>query len=384
MPKASGFLSSAEEQMKASKVELAKPAPAVAQPKQSDALKELYSARREIEKKINALQEQLGEESEDSGSLEDVADAIREAQKETNEALSQLQKGAPNAMQTLLEKQNQIATDLEQPILAAPSTVISRREAGAAASKLRQSDLKSAVAAMKEALKSMNEGVLADHPKALEGTPNLPAIESHQKEVLALANQLMSAMENLSKASMQKASDALGRAGKKIRPMSSGKRGGLPQAAQKELESAQENLDSGEAEAGAQQGGPAQSSAQKASQHLAQAQAAIALAQSGLGSDNQQQASNSQGQGKKPGQGQTRRSKESQPGPSGDGREGNWRGQGGADGPTQNVTGSSRFTGLPARDRAAIQQSQSEAYPQEYAPLIEQYLRNLSDQSEPK
>ena len=40
-----------------------------------------------------------------------------------------------------------------------------------------------------------------------------------------------------------------------------------------------------------------------------------------------------------------------------------------------------QFTGLPKRDRAAIQQSQGEKYPQEYGPLVEQYLKNLSDQS---
>jgi len=36
------------------------------------------------------------------------------------------------------------------------------------------------------------------------------------------------------------------------------------------------------------------------------------------------------------------------------------------------------FIGLPERDRQAIQQSQSEPYPEEYAPMIEQYLRNLA------
>ncbi len=38
------------------------------------------------------------------------------------------------------------------------------------------------------------------------------------------------------------------------------------------------------------------------------------------------------------------------------------------------------FSRLPARDRAALQQSQSEKSPQEYAPMIEQYMQNLADQ----
>ena len=384
VPKAAGHLETAVGDMDLSREYLNKPAPSDAQPRQSAALKELYAARKDLERKINQLKEELGEESEDSGSMEEVADVIKEAQKDTNEALSQLQQGAANAMQTLKEKQQQIAADLSQPMLNAPATALAKREAEAAAKKLGEADLKAAIAAMLAAQKSMQQGIDANQPLATDGAPNMPTLAENQKEVLALAKGLETAMQNASKASMDKASEALARAGKKIRPLSTGKKGPLPAAAQNELEAAQEQLDNGAAEAGEQQGGPAQASAQKASQHLAQAQAAIALAQSGLGSESQEQASSAQGQGKKPGQGRNKRSREGQPGPSGDGREGNWRGQGGGDGPTQNVSGSSKFTGLPARDRAAIQQSQSEGYPQEYAPLVEQYLRNLSDQAEPK
>ncbi len=59
---------------------------------------------------------------------------------------------------------------------------------------------------------------------------------------------------------------------------------------------------------------------------------------------------------------------------------GNWSGAGGADGPRRNATGPGQYSGLPMRDRAAIQQSQAEKYPQEYGPMVEQYLKNLSDQ----
>jgi hypothetical protein len=45
-------------------------------------------------------------------------------------------------------------------------------------------------------------------------------------------------------------------------------------------------------------------------------------------------------------------------------------------------TSSSAYLGLPPRDRQAIQQSQKEKYPAEYAPMVEQYLRNLSDQNQ--
>ena len=101
------------------------------------------------------------------------------------------------------------------------------------------------------------------------------------------------------------------------------------------------------------------------------------MAQAGQGQGKGQQAQGrGQGQGKL-GQGQG----QGTPGPQGNGRQGNWDGAGGADGPRRGTTGSGQFTGLPKRDRAAIQQSQGENYPQEYGALVEQYLKNLSDQS---
>ncbi len=44
----------------------------------------------------------------------------------------------------------------------------------------------------------------------------------------------------------------------------------------------------------------------------------------------------------------------------------------------QGVHNGHAFIGLPERDREAIRQAQSEPYPEEYAPQIEQYLRNLA------
>ena len=55
-------------------------------------------------------------------------------------------------------------------------------------------------------------------------------------------------------------------------------------------------------------------------------------------------------------------------------------------GPPQNgarvaVQGKGQFIGLPTRDRKAIQQSQAEKYPEEYGGMIEQYMKNLADQT---
>jgi hypothetical protein len=43
----------------------------------------------------------------------------------------------------------------------------------------------------------------------------------------------------------------------------------------------------------------------------------------------------------------------------------------------------SGFLGLPPRERAAIRQSLGENYPQEFAPLVEQYLLNLANEPTP-
>ncbi len=45
------------------------------------------------------------------------------------------------------------------------------------------------------------------------------------------------------------------------------------------------------------------------------------------------------------------------------------------------VTGNGKFVSVVARDREAIAQTQSENRPQEYAPMIDQYMKNLADQS---
>ena len=44
-----------------------------------------------------------------------------------------------------------------------------------------------------------------------------------------------------------------------------------------------------------------------------------------------------------------------------------------------NTRGKGEFIKLPPRDRNAIMQSRKESAPSEYAPAVEQYLRNLSD-----
>jgi len=193
----------------------------------------------------------------------------------------------------------------------------------------------------------------------------------------------MGAQQGAPASAMQNAAQALQDAGETIRPLTSGKMGRMPSGAQSALQSAQSSVGEGSAQASAGQNTPAQMNATDAANALAQAQAALALAQAGLGTQPSpgQGQSQAKGQGKTPGPGQGKGQGQGSPSPQGTGDEGNRNGPGGADGSRTETAGAGTFTRLPNRDRAALKQSQAEKYPQEFGPLVEQYLKNLSDQS---
>jgi hypothetical protein len=154
----------------------------------------------------------------------------------------------------------------------------------------------------------------------------------------------------------------------------------------------------GKAEAGDPQG--TQAKANAAQDALAQAAAALQMAQQGASStaqakgQGQGQPKPGQGEGQAQGQGQGKSPSEGQgqgQAPSQSTAEGQGQGTGdrlsghaaAADNGTRaNVKGQGEFIKLPARDRNAIMQSRKESAPSEYAPAVEQYLRNLSDTDE--
>jgi len=152
---------------------------------------------------------------------------------------------------------------------------------------------------------------------------------------------------------------------------------GLPADAQQSMQAANQDLAAASAQAAAGQDAQAQASAAQAQAAMAQATAALAQAQAGIGSN--------PGEPSAPGTpGSPSSSPPLGPGPSGGqsssdlGSQGGGDAQAAASGP---AAGKAGFLALPERDRATIQQSQSEKYPQEYATRIEQYLRNLADES---
>jgi hypothetical protein len=400
VPAASSHLGSAREHMMGAKADLDQTAPQPAQPKQREALTSLYLAKKEFENKINELRDKLGlPPAQDADGLAEAQKRIEEAQRQVSEARQQLQQAPPGVMETLQKQQQEIASalnelrqDAKNPKAIAPA----EQAASEAAQQLGKSDLPKAIDSMKAAQSSMQQAQQqGQQGQQGKGTASLSELGKQQAEIQKAAEALMTAQQNAPQSAMQDAAEALQQANDAISPITAGALGQMPAGAQSALQSAQGSTAQGSAQAQAGQNSPAQQSAAAAAQALAQAQAALALAQAGIGSDAamaQQGEGKGQGQGKGKGQGQGQGQTQAnaqgrgkgQPSPQGNGNVGNWDGTGGADGPRQGTAGSSSFTRLPNRDRAALQQSQAEKYPQEYGPLVEQYLRNLSDQATEK
>ena len=157
---------------------------------------------------------------------------------------------------------------------------------------------------------------------------------------------------------------------------------GMNPAAQKSTQAAAQAAGDAAAQAAAGNTPGAQAKAGEAQAALAQAAASLGQAQAGLAPSGAPMPGEGQ-PGSKPGT-----KPGSKPGPP-NGTPGTQAAQNYQPGSGQAVQLGARttaakranFSGLPPRDRAAIEQAQSEKYPGEYGTLVEQYLRNLADET---
>ena len=151
---------------------------------------------------------------------------------------------------------------------------------------------------------------------------------------------------------------------------------GLPAAAAEAVQAAQAAIGKGQ-KAAAQGNAPATSEAAASAQtSLAQARAAVALAQAGLPAPGAPMAGGPP-DAKVPGM------VPAPPEPDAPSKDGAKMVSGGSTdkGALHDVSGAGAFLTVATRDRSAVGQTQSEKRPQEYAPMIDQYLKNLADQS---
>lgn len=323
--------------------------------------------------------------------------ALIEAQQALNADTARVARGVPvRTPAELAGGQNGLGTTARELQAASPETVpraaMYLGEAAvrmdAAAGELTASRVAEARPSQDEALDFLHlaRKELEDRVARLKSMLGLPADEVSLE---ALAEMIRSAQDQVGEALSAEALAEMGRdlqqAGRRIQPATSGRMGRLPPMIRNPLQAAERSLMEGSAAAEAGQQSSAEGSAGEAQQALAAAAAALDLAMAGMG----QQPGEGQGQGQGgegnqagQGQGQGRGRAPGSRAGKGTGDAGNFFGAGGGDGPRRSTTGSGRFIGLPARERAALLQSQGERYPQEYAPMIEQYLKNLSDQVE--
>ena len=308
----------------------------------------LANTQGQVATATGAMQPEVTQQNPTAGSELMIASRNME---ETKQALLGRQSSqAKSTAQTALEKLYQVKTLLEQQLSPKPENA----EAQAAAA-----------AALDQAQKQIAQGLEELDKKEPGGQPNPedpnPGSGGGVSQKSGGTPTPDPAGGGKSPGGMQAAAQALQQAANTAGALAAAPQNGLPTSAQAAVQAAQQAAAQAAAQAANNQPGPAASSASAAQAALAQAQAAMAMA-----------AGMQPGPGQHPPAG-------SAPPAAGDGA-GNFSNQG-ADGAMKEVTGQSAYLGLPARDRQAIKQSQSEKYPEEYGAMIEQYLRNLADQS---
>jgi hypothetical protein len=275
---------------------------------------------------------------------------------------------------------------------------------GDAAQKLTGDGAQQAEPAQQAALAALYQAqdALADQMKSLAGGPGQgPAqARSTASEALTKAQQqTASAQSGMAPAAsgqgtMQHAATQLAQA-ERTMGQAAGQAAELPDAARDAIRAAQQALAEAAAAAGAGESQQAAAQAAQAGADMAAAQSALGEAQAGIagslaaaGNGVGQPSDSSAPQGNSgsqqpgaPGPGQNPGMNQATAGEEGASEKG-WKDQGGAAKTAAGgATGTGQYVGLPERDRAAIEQSQAEKYPQEYGSMIEEYMRSLAGDS---
>ena len=381
-PQTAKSLANAGQKMKQATQQLDKQTPGAAQEPQKESLEEMDDAKAGLEEEMKQLAESLGLPSlESPQDLANAAKAIEQAQHQVTTALEKLHPPS-GELQNLQKEQQQLANAV-QKLAGKPETsalpASAPHDAQNAADQLAKANLPEAIKQMLKSEEALKAASGSKTESSTTPTPNNPAAARLASEQTALKEKA----ESLSAGDPAPAVPPLDRASELVSPLTAGKAGPLPSAAQEALRNAQSALAQAAAQASAKHGLPARSQANAAQESLAEAAAALAMAKEGMG-----KMAKNQGKGKEPSQGQGKEKGKAK----GEGEEGEESSNkasrqnmkaAAAEGPRRIAEGSGKFIGLPNRDRAAIQQSQAEKYPAEYGAAIEQYLRNLSEESHP-
>jgi hypothetical protein len=349
-------LQAAKSDMQQAHQDLSKGDPAGARPDEKQASANLEKAKDAIDRKIGELRQQLGQpDSAQAAATADLAQAIEKAQNEIAQTMKEGD-GSAQPQQTAQANQAQPNANGEKP-QAKPD--------GQAKGQPQQAQ-------------SDQPG---DQGKP-QGKPAAKQAESFQKTAQDLASAAADASAPAAvDQAISQATDALAQAAgaakagdqPSAQANAAGAQAALAQAAaalamarQGASSNAQANAGQGQQQGQQGQQGQGQAPSQTEGQGEGQME--------GQGQNGQQQA---KGQGIGKGKAPSQSNAEGQGESSGDRMSGHAAASDKGD--RANARGKGEFIKLPPRDRNAIMQSRKEIAPSEYAPAVEQYLRNLSD-----
>ena len=325
-----------------------------------------------------------------------AAQQAGEAAQQAAQAAQAAQQAAKNAQQ-MAANPGQQAAAAQQAAKQAGQAAQAAQQAAQAAQNSQQAATQAAQQAAQAgqaAAQNANQQAAQQAGQAAQSAQHAArSAQQAQQMAQAAANSADNAAQQaIASSSMQKAAQQLAQASKAAAQAASQSGSRTSPTAQEAMQQAGQQLSAAASQATSGQNSAAQQSAQGASQSLAQAQAMMAAQQAGL--------SPSQGGAPEPGaQGQGQKGQGSQPGqgqgPGKNSQASNQPSQGAETyipGDPQAMQRGARdaalkqadFIGLPPRERAAIQQSLREKYPQEYGVLVEQYLLNLANESAKK
>jgi hypothetical protein len=380
-PQAADALKQAQQNMQQAAGNLDKANPQAAHPDQQKALDHLQQAKNQLDDKIKDLQNKLGQPADPTQAMDNLANAIDKAQKDLGNTMDQLPQADPRqqAMQDLQKQQQQLADDVKKMNQAAEPQAPDKnplknaeQAAQKAAQQLADNDPKAAAQSMKQAQDAMQQA----SKQAKKPDAALPELAGKQEDLRKKAEALAEAP---AQPELAQAANQLGQIAQEVAKAGAEDQGAVPPSVSQALQAAQKNLSQASASAEGKNLPQTQSNAQQAQQALTQAKAALQLAQQGLEQGKAMAMAPGQPMpGMMPGM-QANDTVPSQ----GTGNRQDINGGGQAGGPRSGDShAASAYLGLPPRDRQALQQSQKEKYPAEYAPMVEQYLRNLSDQDQ--
>jgi trimeric autotransporter adhesin len=308
---------------------------------------------------------------------ENAAQLAQQAAQSATQAAQSAQAMANQNGEAAVQSAQQAAQQAGEAAQAANQAATSANQAQRAANAASASAAENQAAAQQAAAASQSAQTAAEAARRAQQLAKVAA-ESARNSAQAAGKSMQQAAGQLSRAATQAGQAAAQQAS------SPGMQQAIQQAAQKLANAAAQAMNG--------QNASAQRSAQQAAQQLAQASGMAEAMQAGIGQPSAGQmpgqgqqgampGQGMQGAGRQPGQGQGS-------GPTKDSNQPSEGATGYQAGSPEAVQRAARqaalkkagFLGLPARERAAIQQSLSEKYPQEFGPLVEQYLLNLANE----